>query len=285
MCEARGGFDVVAVVTDSAANVPAELARELGIIVVPLQIRFGDETYRDGEDLDVARFYQRLRAGEVAATAAPSVGDWLDGFERAGGGEVVCVTLAASLSATHHEARLAAERFDGRVEVVDSGSASMGEGFVAIESARAASEGLDRVIERAREMAGRVRLLGAIESFEHLKRSGRVSKLQAYAATALSIRPVFRLVAGEIEAVGRPRTRSKALAMVADEALRTAGGSRVHVAALHADAAGDAAALLDLVRNRADVVEEYLVESTPAIGGNAGPGLVGLAYHAETPAR
>ncbi len=96
---------------------------------------------------------------------------------------------------------------------------------------------------------------------------------------------MFRLVAGEIEAVGRPRTRSKALAMVADEALRTAGGSRVHVAALHADAAGDAAALLDLVRNRADVVEEYLVESTPAIGGNAGPGLVGLAYHAETPAR
>jgi DegV family protein with EDD domain len=272
---------VVGVVTDSAANVPADLAGELGITVVPLQIRFGDETYRDGEDMDGARFYERLRAGELAATAAPSVGDWLGGFERSGAGEVVCITLAAGLSATHHEARLAAERFSGRVEVVDSGSASMGEGFVAIESARAAGEGLDRAIARAREMAGRVRLLGAIESFEHLKRSGRVSKLQAYAATALSIRPVFRLVAGEIEAVGRPRTRSKALAMVADEAVRTAGGSRLHVAALHADAAGDAAALLELVRNRADVVEEYLVESTPAIGGNAGPGLVGLAFHAE----
>jgi fatty acid kinase fatty acid binding subunit len=272
---------VIAVVTDSAANVPAELARELGIAVVPLQLRFGDETYRDGVDMDGPRFYERLRGGEFATTAAPSVGDWLDAFERSGANEVVCVTLAGGLSATHHEAKLAAERFGGRIEVVDSGSASMGEGFVAVEAARAAGDGLDRAVERAREVAARVRLLGAIETFEYLRRSGRVTKLQAYAATALSIRPVFRLVDGEIQPVGRPRTRSRALAMLADEAVRSADGSKLHVAALHASAPDDAAALLERVRARVDVVEEFLVESTPAIGANAGPGLVGLAFHAE----
>jgi DegV family protein with EDD domain len=272
---------VVAVVTDSAANVPANLARELGITVVPLHIRFGDETYRDGVDMDGARFYERLRSGEFATTAAPSVGDWLEGFERAGADEVVCVTLAGALSATHHEARLAAERFPGRVEVIDSGSASMGEGFVAIEAARASDTGLDGAATRAREIAGRVRLFGAIESFEHLRRSGRVSKLQAYAATALSIRPVFQLTGGEIEPVGRARTRSKALAMLAEQAVAAAGGSRLHAAALHAGAPDDAASLLERVRSSADVVEDFLVEATPAIGANTGPGLVGLAFHAD----
>ena len=276
---------MVAVVTDSAANVPPDVAREVGITVVPLRLRFGDESFRDGVDMGGARFYERLRAGEMASTSAPSVGDWLEGLAAAGSDEVVCVTLASGLSATHQEAVLAAERFDGRVEVVDSGSASMAEGFVAIEAARTAREGATRelVAERAREVAGRVRLVGAIESFEHLRRSGRVTRFQAYAATALSIRPLFRLSAGEIEPVGRARTRSRALAMVASEAVRAAAGGRLHVAALHADSEDDARSLLEHVRQEADVAEEFVVEATPVIGANAGPGLIGLAFHVESP--
>ena len=272
-------------VTDSAANVPAELASELGVTVVPLQLRFDDETYRDGVDMGGAEFYRRLSAGDRATTAAPSVGDWGSGFESAGDDEVVCVTLASGLSATHHEAELAAERFGGRAVVVDSGSASMGEGFVAVEAARAARDGagLEDAAARARQVSTRVNLLGAIESFEHLRRSGRVSKLQAYAATALSIRPVFRLIAGEIEPVGRARTRSKALAMLVEELARAADGvtGPLHVAALHAAAEDDARELLERVRSRAEVVEGFVTEATPAIGANTGPGLVGLAWFAD----
>jgi DegV family protein with EDD domain len=274
---------VVAVVTDSAANVPPDLARELGITVVPLRVRFGDETFLDGVDMGGEPFYERLRGGDVASTSAPSVGDWLAGLEASGAEEVVCVTLASALSATHQEAVLAAEQFGDRVEVVDSGSASMAEGFVAIEAARAARGGatMERAAERAREVAGRVRLVGAIESFEHLRRSGRVTRFQAYAATALSIRPLFRLAGGEIEPVGRARTRSRALAMLAADAVGAATGGRLHLAALHADAEDDARSLLERVRAGADVVEEFLVEGTPVIGANAGPGLVGLAFFAE----
>jgi len=272
------------VVTDSASNVPPELARELGITVVPLHLRFGDESFRDGLDMDPAVFYGRLRRGDVATTAAPSVGDWLAGYERAGSDEVVCVTLASGLSATHQEARLAGERFSGAVEVVDSTSASMGEGFAAIAAARAARErtSLHDVTARAREVASRVTLVGAIETFEYLRRSGRVGKLQAYAATRLAIRPVFRLIAGEIEAIGRPRTRSRAIAMVVEEALKAAGGGgALHVAALHADAEDDAVSMIERIRAETDVAESFVVESTPAIGANAGPGLVGLAAYRE----
>jgi len=272
---------VVAVVTDGAANVPEDLARELGITVVPLTVRFGDEVLT--ADAGRNGFYERLRGGEVPATSAPSVGEWLAGFRTAGDADVVCVTLASGLSATHHEAVLAAGQFDGRVEVVDSGNASMAEGFVAIEAARAVRDGtvLAEATARARAVAARVRLLGAIETFEYLRRNGRVTKLQAYAATALSIRPVFGLSGGEIEAVGRTRTRSKALDMIAAQAMADADGGRVHVAALHALAEADARALLDRLRGRMDVAEEFLVEATPVIGANAGPGLVGLAWWSE----
>jgi DegV family protein with EDD domain len=269
---------VVAVVTDGAADVPAELARELGIEVVPLLVRFGDQPHPGGDG-----FYERLRAGDRASTSAPSVGDWLAGFEHAAAKEIVCVTLASRLSATDHQARLAAEAFDGRIEVIDSGTGSMAEGFVAIEAARAARDGADLagVAARAADMAGRVRLEGAIETFEHLRRSGRVTKLQAYAATALSIRPVFRLHGGEIEPVARPRTRARALDLLTNDA--TASRGRLHVAALHADAEDDARSLLERVRARADVGEDMVVGVTPVIGANAGPGLVALAWWNETP--
>jgi DegV family protein with EDD domain len=272
---------MVAVVTDSAANVPPEVAGELGIVVVPLSVRFGDETFRDGTGN--AGFYQRMRAGEMASTSAPSVGDWLDGLRRAADDEVVCVTLASGLSATHHEATLAAEQLDGRVVVVDTGNASMAEGFVAIEAARAVRAGapLDAAADKASDVAGRVRLLGAIESFEHLRRSGRVTRFQAYAATALSIKPLFRLSGGEIEPAGRARTHSRALAMLAAEAVRAADGGRLHIAALHADAEADARALLEHVRAEAEIAEEFVVEVTPVIGANAGPGLVALAWWSE----
>jgi fatty acid kinase fatty acid binding subunit len=268
---------MVAVVTDGAADVPPALAEELGIEVVPLEVRFGAEPHTgDG-------FYVRLRNGEVPSTSAPSVGDWLAGFERAGSDEIVCVTLAAALSATNHEAVLAAERFDGRVTVVDSGTASMAEGFVALEAARRARDGAgaQEVAVRAREIAGRVRLLGAIETFEYLRRSGRVTRLQAYAATAMSIRPVFRLGDGVIEPVARARTRSRSLDVLAGD-VDTSGGP-LHVAVLHADAEGDARALLERVRARSGgkLAEELVVGVTPVIGANAGPGLVGLAHWSE----
>jgi len=280
----RKELDLVAVVTDSAANVPPELASELGITVVPLHLRFGDDSYRDGIEMDGAEFYARLRRGDPATTAAPSVGDWLAGFETTGADEVVCVTLASGLSATHHEAQLAAERFPGRAEVVDSQSASMGEGFAAVAAARAAREGASQADAEAaaREVVSKAVLVGAIETFEYLRRSGRVGKLQAYAATRLAIRPVFRLIAGEIEPIGRPRTRSRAVAMVVEKTLKAAGDGRpLHVAAFHADAEDDAVAMIERIRSETEVAESFVVESTPAIGANTGPGLVGLAAYRD----
>src|SRR5438477_385305 len=128
------------------------------------------------------------------------------------------------------------------VEMVDSTNASMAEGFVAIEAARAASAGaaLADVVGRAREVAARTRIFATIDTFEFLKRSGRVRKVQAYAATMLNIKPVFRFQDGDAEGIGRPRTRGRALDRIVEETLREAGGRTLHLAAFHALAEEDA---------------------------------------------
>jgi DegV family protein with EDD domain len=277
---------MVAVVADSAANIPEPVARELRIGLVPMYLRFGDEVYRDGADLTPADFYDRLvRDRVLASTSTPSPGDFLEAYRATGDTEVVCVTVASVMSAVHQEATLGAERFDGRVEIVDSKSASMAEGFVAMEAARLASNGasLERVAARAREIAGRTTLLATVDTFEFLRRSGRVTKLQAYAATMLDIKPVFRFHGGEVSPVARPRTRSRAVRRVVDDTLAEIAGRRAHVAVIHAAASDDAASIMDRVAAGADVVERAIVAVTPVIGAHTGPGLVGTAFYCDEP--
>jgi DegV family protein with EDD domain len=275
---------MVAIVADSAANVPAALARELGIQVVPMYLRFGDRSYRDGVEMAPEDFYRRLaREPGVASTSTPPPGDFLEAYGATGQAEIVCVTVASQMSAAHHQAGVAAERFDGRVEVIDSGSASMAEGFVAIEAARAAraGAGIGEVAERARRVASRAGLFATLDSFEYLRRSGRVRALQAYAATVLDIRPVFAFRDGQVGPVARPRTRRRALARVVQETLAATAGRPVHLAAVHADAEEDAAGLVRAICEGAEVVESFVTAVTPVIGAHVGPGLVGAAFYCD----
>jgi DegV family protein with EDD domain len=235
-------------------------------------------------DLGPEDLYARLAAeASVAGSSAPSPGDFLEGFERAGASEIVCVTVAAGMSASYHQATLAAERFDGRVEVVDSMSASMAQGFVALEAARCARSGGSReeAAARAREVAAGARVCATVATFEFLRRSGRVNALQAYAATMLDIKPVFAFAGGEVSAVGRPRTRRRAIARVVEHTLQEIDGRPVHLAAIHAAAEPEARELLAAVSERANVVESLVVPATPVIGAHTGPGLVGTAFHCD----
>jgi DegV family protein with EDD domain len=277
-------MSVVAVVADSAANVPSALAKELRIETVPMYLKIGKETYRDGFDLPLEGFYRRLVSDrELASTSTPSPGDFLEAFRRTGEQEVVCVTVASTMSASHQGATLAADRFEGTVEVVDSLSASMAEGFVAMEAGRAAAAGasLEDVAARARALAPHTWLFATVGTFEFLRRSGRVNRLQAYAATMLDVKPVFRFRGAEATAVGRPRTRRRALERVIDESLAAIRDRPVHLAGLHAAAEADARSLVERISRQANVVESMVVEVTPVIGAHTGPGLAGVAFYCE----
>jgi len=276
---------LVCIVTDSAANLPADLADELGILVVPLHFAIGARVYRDGVDIGVQEFYERLQGGpEAASTSAPSPGDFLEVFRRAPEDDpIVCVTVAGAVSATYQSALAAASEAGRRVEVVDSTNASMAEGFVVVEAARAARGGAsaEDVVSRARDVAARARIFATIDTFEFLQRSGRVRRALAYAATMLNIKPVFRFSAGDPEGIARPRTRRRALERIVQETLQEAAGRDIHLAGFHALAEADAKELVRRVEAEGSVVESYVVEATPVMGAHTGPGLVGTAFFCE----
>jgi fatty acid kinase fatty acid binding subunit len=270
------------VVTDSAACLPERVAEDLGIAVVSIHLRIGDQAVPDGES--AGRFYERLReTEEQVATSTPSPGDFLEAFDRTGGSGVVCVTVASSVSGVHRAASIAAADARAGIEVVDSGAASMAQGFVAMEAARAARAGGDlaETAARARDVAGRVTLMATIETLEYLRRSGRVNRLLSYAGTMLNVKPVFRMRGGEIESAGRPRTRRRALVRLADEARSDIGVRPAHLAVVHADAEEDARNLLDSVEGQVEVIESYVAAFTLAMGAHMGPGAVALAWFCD----
>jgi DegV family protein with EDD domain len=219
----------IAVVADSACDLPPELAASRGIRLVPLIVSFGTESFLDGVDLTPDVFWQRLEgSAEIPSTASPPPGALLDAYRRAareGAEGVVSVHLSSRLSRTADSARLAAADAPLVVEVVDSRSVSMGHGLVALAAAGAADDGrgLEEVAAAARSAGARLAVAAVLDAVELLKRGGRVGRAKAALSGLLRIRPVLSLDDGEPVQVARARTRSRAF----DEALaRTAGPAR-----------------------------------------------------------
>ncbi|MGB7881018.1 MAG: DegV family protein, partial [Ilumatobacteraceae bacterium] len=186
----------VVVVTDSSCDLPAAVAEEFGIDIVPLTIRFGDEEFVDREELSTAEFWTRcVNSSTLPETAAPAPGQFEQVYRRAaanGATGVVVVSLSAALSATMQSAQLAArsiaddDSIDLDVRVVDSRTISMGVGTIALACARAARDGVDvDDIERlAIDLVERTRVFGALDTLDNLKKGGRIGNAKALLATA-----------------------------------------------------------------------------------------------------
>ncbi len=208
----------VAIVTDSVSDLPPELAARQGITIVPLTVTFGDESFRVNVDLTTDQFWQRMTAPEAPfpATAAAAPGDFLEAFKAvfAGGARaIVCVNVSGELSGTLKSARVARDMLaDQEIHVVDTRSASMGEGMLAQLAAELATQGVSaaeiaRVIEVRKDD---VELFVALDTLEYLKRGGRISGTRAAVGTMLSIKPIITVRDGIVENADRVRTRLKA---------------------------------------------------------------------------
>lgn len=201
---------MVKIITDSTADFTAAEAAELGIDIVHLRTRFGDEEYIDGVDITPHQFYEKLVESDVLPTTSqPSPAEFEAAFASAleEAGEVVAITISSALSGTYQSAVIAAEAFGDRVRVVDSLSASIGEQVIVRRAAQLAAEGLS-----AAELAGRIEaergdvcVLALLDTLEYLKRGGRISAAAAFAGGVLSIKPVVTLRDGAVALVGKAR--------------------------------------------------------------------------------
>jgi len=280
----------VAVVTDSASDMDPARAASLGIAIVPLIVNFGKDTYSAGVDLSTDAFWERMTAPDAPfpTTAACSPGDFRVAYQRAfdeGAESIVSIHVAGTLSGTIKAAEVGAGMFkDREIHIVDSMSASMGEGVLSELAVQMASAGstaaeIAQVVTRRRADIG---VYLALETLEYLKRGGRISGAQAAIGTLLSVKPIIEIKDGKVETAERVRTRGKAREKLV-ELLAVRPIERLSV--LHttaADAEEFAEQLIPRIPGGIDRSKVTIDLVGPSVGPHLGPGCVGaVALYVE----
>ena len=272
---------MVRIVTDSTADLSLEQQRAAGITVVPLNVHFGDEVFRDRVDLNGAEFFRKLKAAtQLPRTSQPSVGVFEEVFRSltGEGDEVVAVLLSSKVSGTYNAALMAAQAVPGKVDVIDSESASMALGFLALEAARLAAGGADRaaVTEAVRKLVPKARILCAIDTLTYLERGGRIGKARALVGSLLNFKPLITLRDGEVVPLGRARGRPQMLDRLAEMLRRD--GAITRLAVLHGAAAGEAEHLRARLAGDYPGVDVIVSEIGPVLATHTGPGVIGITY-------
>ena len=274
-----------AIVLDSTADLPDAASRFRNWRVVPLYVRFGDESLRDGVDIGPVEFYRRLRETSVfPTTSQPTPGDFLACYRDLGAYErILSLHVSARVSGTFASAEAAAaELGDGRVRPVDTETASASIALLALAIQRRLERGtsdeeIDALVARYLRERG---LLFTVDTLEFLARGGRIGKAAAFAGTLLQVKPILSIRDGEVVPVKRVRGEGKAFAELAaalESETRDEPGYRLAVA--HAAAPERAAELEALVRERRPLAELELVAALGAvIGAHAGPGTLALFW-------
>lgn len=273
----------IKVVTDSTSDLPADVAESLGIEVVPLNVHFGSDVYKDRVNLMPDAFYDKLINGDVLPTTSqPSVGEFIDVYERLGSDAdgIVSVHISEKLSGTMNSARLASQQAnaDCPIEVVDTFQVSMGVGICAMEAAEVANSGgnMNQVILAARNAVTRSQCFFMLETLEFLQKGGRIGKAQALIGNLLKIRPMLMLQEGEVHPLGRERTRRKGIAKLVDtvEELAPISG----LAVMYSTGPDEAQILVQNVSKfMIEGREPMMLQIGPVIGTYAGPDTLGIA--------
>jgi DegV family protein with EDD domain len=267
-------------VTDSTADLPADLAGHHGIEVVPAIVNIGNNSYSDGVDISREEFYKRLPSLIPSpTTSSPSVGSIQERYEKllqAGADFVISIHPPNELSGIFNAARLAAEAFGQRVKVLDSGQVSMGLGFQVLMAAEEAARGaiIDEVIALVADVRQRVRLVALLDTIEYIHRSGRVSWAAAKLGGLLRLRPLLELRFGIVHRLGLARTRLQGAERLVDSL--HSWGPLERLAVLHTNAESAARGLLEQVKS-SGLVQPLLVNVTTAIGTHVGPNGLGFA--------
>jgi DegV family protein with EDD domain len=271
----------VAIVTDSTADLTPEMVEEMGVTIVPLQVIFGNDAYREGVDITTEEFYERLvKSRPLPTTSAPSVGDFQEVYERLleEVDSIVSIHIGARLSATVQIAQTARQSLakPERVEVVDSQAISLAMGFTIMEAAEAARAGakLAEVKAAAEDAIQRIHVLLMLDTLEYLRRGGRIGRARAYLGTLLSVKPVLSLSGGELYPEERVRTRRRGLERIIQWAVRQQKVKRAAVG--HFTTPDEAESIRERLAMAFPNVEVHVVRFGPVLGTHGGPGVVGV---------
>lgn len=276
-------------IIDSASDITVEQADKLGVIRIPLKVRFGEEEFDDGVNLSFKEFYDKLVvAEELPRTSQVTPMEYAEYYEKAlqEADEVVVITLSGKLSGTYQNAVVAAQDYDGRVYVVDSENAALGERLLIERGVQLADSGMSAVdiAKTLDEEKKKIRLLALLDTLEYLKKGGRISGAVAFVGGVLSIKPVIAVVDGEVQLVGKARG-SKQGNNLLRELINKCGGINFDMPYTLAYSGVSDELLRKYVADNKALFEGHMqAQELPvavvgsAIGTHVGPGAIGAAF-------
>jgi DegV family protein with EDD domain len=272
----------VKIITDSLGDLPESVVKELDIAVIPIQVLFGMETFRDGVDMTNEQFYARLVTSKnLPTTAVPSLGTFVDVYEKAAlkADEILVLTFSHKLSGTFETASHAVEMVKSkvRIKVIDTMHIIMAEGLVVIQAARAAKAGvgLDEIAREAQRNCGRVEERMVFDTLEYLKRGGRIGGAQAFLGSILKLNPVLGIKDGEVYPIARERSRAKALDALYNFAL---GYSNIEALAVEdATTPAEADALAERLKQKFPGIPLYRSKVGCVLGAHVGPSVIAVS--------
>jgi DegV family protein with EDD domain len=273
----------IRVVTDSAADIPTNLADEKDVRIVPLDVRLGEWGPEEMRLIDPAEFWRRCAMTDaLPETSAPSPGAFAESFAQAaddGCTGVVCLTLSSELSSTYQAACGGAEEVRDRIDVrvVDTRTVTLGQAMVVLETARVAGDtnDLDLAEAAARAVVPSIRVYGALDTMDNVRKGGRIGAARALMGSLLSIKPIVEIRDGTAVAESRQRTRAGSLEYLVNK-LRQAG--RLSGLGIAHAAAPDLDAFLDMLVGIYPIEDILVNYIGPVIGTHAGPRCIGICY-------
>lgn len=273
----------VRIVTDSTADIPAELRERLDIAMVPLKVLFGQEVLRDAVDIGPEQFYTRLtESNDMPTTSQPSPVDFQELYQKLaeeGDGPIISIHLSSKMSGTYQSAVLAKSMIEGDtdIEVVDSRSASYGNGLLVVAAAEAAKQGKSKeeILELIAKLRKTQRLYFLVDTLEYLQKGGRIGKAAALFGSLLNIKPILSVAPeGDVYSVDKVRGQKKAMNRIVDLLKQDLGGKPIHLILAYTTVREPVEELRALIAQHFTLESVHYTHIGPVIGTHVGPGTV-----------
>lgn len=268
---------MIRIVTDSAADLPSQLAEELGITIVPLYVRFGEKVYRDGVNISEDEFYQRLENTPVhPSTIQPGPQDFLEVYRKLSpdADGIVSIHISGKLSGTCNSALMAKGMLETEcpIEVIDSEVLTMSMGLLAIVAANMAKAGesLDKIVEAVKQDIPKIHLLALFDTLKYLLLGGRIGKAKALLGSILNVKPMLSLKDGEVVPAGQVRTRAKGIDKLFDFVKNAENIQDLAVA--YSTTPDEAQNLAERIGSIFDREKIVIARVGPTLGVHMGPG-------------
>jgi len=279
-----------AIITDSIACLPPEVAKKYGIHIVPVNFLFEGKVYRDWVDVTPSQAYEMLQKNPQSfTTSPPSPEEFIKAFHKLGQRKknILCITISSKLSTLYNMACIAKERVKQEqegveIEIIDSETAAGGHGLISTLAAKSVDRGatFKEVVETAHRIKERVKVFGVIETLRYAYRTGRIPKIASQIGSLLPVKPIFS-VKGEVHFVGIARTKEQAIRRILDMMREKVGKGRLYGIISHAAVPEEGERLKERIASQFDCAEIWVSEFSPVMGYATGPGTLCLAFYTE----